>query len=104
MPWFWLNIVINFLAPVLILMSRDSKRQSGTLTFVCILLLGGHWLDYYLMIMPGSVESPGFGIVEIGIAVGFVGLFTFLMLAKLATKPLVPQNHPLLEESLHHQI
>ncbi len=26
MPWFWLNIVINFAAPLLVLMSRDSKR------------------------------------------------------------------------------
>jgi hypothetical protein len=103
--WFWLNIVINFLSPVLILMTRDAKRQTNTLMFVCILLLCGHWLDYYMMIMPGSLESHrDFGITEIGIAVGFVGLFTFLMLSKLATKPLVAQNHPLLEESLHHQI
>ena len=103
--WFWLNIVINFLAPVLILMTRDAKRQINVLMFVCILLLCGHWLDYYMMIMPGSLESNrDFGITEIGIAIGFVGLFTFLMLTKLASKPLVPQNHPLLEESLHHQI
>ena len=104
-PWFWLNIIINFLAPVLILMTRDSKRQMNTLMFVCILLLCGHWLDYYMMIMPGSLGAHrDFGITEIGIAIGFTGLFTFLALTKLASKPLVPQNHPLLEESLHHQI
>ncbi len=104
-PWFWLNIVINFLSPVLILMTRDAKRQTNTLMFVCILLLCGHWLDYYMMIMPGSLESHrDFGITEIGIAIGFAGLFTYLMLSKLASKPLVAQNHPLLEESLHHQI
>jgi hypothetical protein len=104
-PWFWLNIVINFLSPVLILMTRDAKRQTNTLMFVCILLLCGHWLDYYMMIMPGSLESHRtFGITEIGIAIGFAGLFSFLMLSRLASKPLVAQNHPLLEESLHHQI
>jgi hypothetical protein len=86
-------------------MTRDAKRQTNTLMFVCILLLCGHWLDYYMMIMPGSLEEHrDFGITEIGIALGFVGLFSFLMLSKLASKPLVPQNHPLLEESLHHQI
>jgi hypothetical protein len=55
--------------------------------------------------MPGTLEEDHtFGITEIGTAIGFAGLFAFLMLTKLATKPLVPQNHPLLEESLHHHI
>ncbi|MDF3077329.1 MAG: quinol:cytochrome oxidoreductase [Sphingobacteriaceae bacterium] len=105
-PWFWLNIVINFVAPVLLLMSRDSKRKESSLLFVAILLLLGHWLDYYIMIMPGTVgaEGRGFGITEIGIAIGFVGLFTFLVLNALSKTSLVPKNHPFLDESLHHQI
>jgi len=103
--WFWLNIVMNFLSPVLILMTRDSKRQITMLTFVCIFLLCGHWLDYYMMIMPGTMgEEHTFGITEIGIALGFAGLFAYLMLTKLAQKPLVAKNHPFLEESLHHHI
>jgi hypothetical protein len=73
--------------------------------YVCIILLAGHWLDYYMMIMPGTVESHrGFGIIEIGIAVGFVGLFTFLTLNQLSKRSLVPKNHPFLEESINHQI
>lgn len=104
-PWFWLNIIINFVAPLLLLMDRDIKRKQNMMLAVCILLLLGHWLDYYLMIMPGTVESErGFGILEIGIAVGFTGLFTFLVMNKLSKHALVPKNHPLLEESLHHQI
>lgn len=105
LPWFWVNIVINFVAPLLILMTRDSKRQTNTLMFVCILLLAGHWLDYYMMIMPGTVaEHRGFGIIEIGIAIGFTGLFTFLMLRSLSTKSLVPVHHPFLDESVHHHV
>jgi len=105
LPWFWVNIFINFLAPILILMTRDAKRQTNTLMFVCIMLLCGHWLDYYMMIMPGTVnEHRTFGIVEIGVAVGFAGLFTFLMLTQLSKRSLVPANHPFLDESLHHQI
>lgn len=105
LPWFWVNIVINFVAPVLILMTRDTKRQMNTLMWVCILLLGGHWLDFYMMIMPGTVaEHRGFGIIEVGTALGFAGLVAFLMLTNLAKKPLVPANHPFLEESLHHHI
>lgn len=104
-PWFWLSIIINFVAPVLILMDRDAKRKENIMLFVCILLLLGHWLDYYIMIMPGTVEEHrGFGLSEIGAALGFGGVFTFLMLNKLSKHSLAPKNHPFLEESLHHQI
>ncbi|HXI00980.1 MAG TPA: hypothetical protein VNI52_11990 [Sphingobacteriaceae bacterium] len=104
-PWFWLNIIINFVAAILILMTRDAKRQMNTLAFVCVMLLCGHWLDYYLMVMPGTVaEHRGFGIIEIGTAIGFTGLLAFLMLYNLSKKPLVPVNHPFLQESLHHHI
>ncbi|MEO8794998.1 MAG: quinol:cytochrome C oxidoreductase [Daejeonella sp.] len=105
LPWFWVNIVINFVAPVLMLMTRNSKRQMNWMMLVCIMLMLGHWLDYYMMIMPGTVaEHRGFGIIEIGIAIGFTGLFTFLVLNQLSKRSMVPANHPFLEESLHHQI
>lgn len=105
LPWFWLNIIINFLAPLLVLMARDSKRQMNRLMYVCIILLCGHWLDYYMMIMPGTVESHrGFGIIEIGIAIGFVGLFAFFTLNQISKRSLLAKNHPFLEESINHQI
>lgn len=104
-PWFWLNIVMNFVFPVLALMSRDSKRNPKYLRVVAIILLLGHWLDYYQMIMPGTVaEHRGFGIIEIGTAVAFVGLFIYFVFSALSKKPLGAKNHPLLDESLHHSI
>lgn len=103
--WFFLNLAMNFLAPVLLLMDRDNKRTDAKLLFVSIVVLLGHWVDYYQMIMPGTVEGRnGFGIVEIGTALGFVGLFTFTVLSALSKKPLIAKNHPLLQESLHHQL
>lgn len=104
-PWFWLSLIINFVCPLLILVDRDVKRKENIMMFVCILLLAGHWLDYYIMVMPGTVEEHrGFGITEIGTAIGFAGLCAFLMLSKLAKHPLAPKNHPFIEESLHHNI
>lgn len=104
-PWFWLSLVINFLAPLLLLVDRDAKRTPNLMLFVAILLLAGHWLDYYIMVMPGTVEAHrGFGYIEIGTAIGFAGLFTFLVLNKLSKHALAPKHHPFLEESLNHQI
>lgn len=105
MPLFWLNLIINFMSPLLILMSRDAKRKTNTLLAVCILLLCGHYLDFYMMVMPGTLgANAGFGIVEIGTILGFVGLFTFTMLTSLSKVPMAPKNHPFLEESLNHHI
>ncbi|WP_462264180.1 quinol:cytochrome C oxidoreductase [Mucilaginibacter sp.] len=104
---FWLNIVINFLAPLLLLMSRDAKRMFSRMKIASIVIILGHWLDYYLMIMPGTVgpEGRGFGVEEICIFLGFAGLFVFLMLNTLSKfDSLVPKKHPFLEESLHHHI
>ena len=105
-PWFWLNIIINFAAPLFLLMSRDAKRMTDRMMWTCILLIAGHWLDYYMMIMPSTAkEARGFGVEEIGIFVGFAGLFTFLVLTALSKfSSLVPKKHPFLEESLHHHI
>jgi hypothetical protein len=50
---FFLNLIINFLAPLLLLMRRAPKRNYGTITMMATLLLFGHWLDFYKMVMPG---------------------------------------------------
>lgn len=102
---FWLNVVVNFLMPFLILMTRDAKRSVKVLKLVCIIVICGHWLDFYMMIMPGSVGAErGFNYIEVGTFLGFIGLFSFFMLRALAKAPLLPKNHPYLEESLHHQV
>lgn len=109
-PWFWFNIVINFLAPLLLLMMRDTKRVTGVLKAVCIILIIGHWLDYFMMIMPGTVGPQShwyteIGLLEAGVFVGFAGLFTFLAFSALSKfKSLIPVKHPFLQESLHHHI
>jgi hypothetical protein len=106
-PWFWLNIVINFMAPFLTLMSRDAKRKTQVLKVVCIILILGHWLDYYMMIMPETVgaKGTGFSYEEVGTFIGFVGLFAYMVSTALSKfKSLVPKNHPFLEESLHHHV
>jgi hypothetical protein len=112
--WFYINLILNFLSPLLLLMDRDNKRSENILLTVSIVVLCGHWVDYYQMIMPGVFEfgtkvikgktGSGFGILEIGTALGFVGLFTFTVLSALSKKPLIAKNHPFLQESLNHHL
>ncbi len=107
--WFYINLIMNFLSPLLLLMDRDNKRSQNVLLTVAIIVICGHWVDYYQMIMPGVFEfgpksGSGFGFLEIGIFLGFVGLFTFTVLTALSKKPLIAKNHPFLQESLNHHL
>ncbi len=100
---FFLNLILNFLAPLLILMKRSSKRNYATITMMCVLLLFGHWLDYYQMVFPGlSKDHVPFMLVDMGIGLGFVGVIMFVTGRALAKAPLLARNHPFIKESIIH--
>jgi hypothetical protein len=104
-PIFFVNIILNFFFPFLALMTRDAKRKLTFLKIVTVVLLFGHFLDFYLMIMPGTVKgNAGFGLVEIGTFLVFGSLFVYLAALTLSKAALIPKNHPLLEESKHHVV
>jgi hypothetical protein len=97
--------VINFAFPMLILMSRDAKRNAGILTFVGLVILAGHWLDVYIMVSAGSLGANAkIGLLEIGMALLVLGAFIRIILTNLTKAPLMPVNHPFLDESMHHEI
>jgi hypothetical protein len=97
--------LINFAFPMLILMSRDAKRNYGVLTFVGIIILIGHWTDVYLMISAGSLGANAkIGFLEVGLLLLCAGLFIRILLNNLSKAPLMPVNHPFLDESVHHEI
>jgi hypothetical protein len=96
---------INFAFPMLILMSRDAKRNVRILTFVGLVILVGHWLDVYIMVSAGSLGANAkIGFLEIGMALLIAGLFIRIILNNLTKAPLTPVNHPFLDESIHHEI
>jgi hypothetical protein len=96
---------INFAFPMLILMSRDAKRNVRILTFVGLIILVGHWLDVYIMVSAGSLGANAkIGFLEIGMALLIAGLFIRIILNNLTKAPLTPVNHPFLDESIHHEI
>lgn len=101
----WIVFFMNFLFPMILLMSRDAKRNFGFLTFVGCIIFVGHWLDVFMMVMPGTVNGNWhLGWVEIGMALGFVGLLLFVVHSSLAKRSLMVEKHPYLDESLHHHI
>ena len=99
---FWFSMLINFILPIILLMSRDAKRHKGRLIFVSIFILIGHWLNSYLLVTPGTLKTHGhIGFTEIGIGLGFAGLLIYLTLNALGKAPMEAKNHPFLDESKH---
>ena len=99
------NLLVNFCLPFLILMTRDAKRQVKILWIGGAIIFIGHWLDVYLMVMPGTVgRNWHLGFTEFGTMIGYMGLFIWSTLHELAKAPLVPKNHPMLQESMYHHI
>jgi hypothetical protein len=101
---FFFNLIINFLCPLLILMKRAAKRNYTLITFMAVLIIFGHWIDFYQMVM-GSISQDVVTLswFDFGILSLFVGLLIFFVSKALASKPLIPLYHPFIKESiLHH--
>ena len=102
-PVFWTMFIINFIAPLLIFMSRDSKRNYTIVTFVAIFIIFGHWLDFFQMVFPAVSPNKVPSILfDLGVAMGFVGIIIFVTGRALSKFPLVARNHPFIKETVIH--
>lgn len=102
----WTVLFVNFAFPMVMLMSRDCKRNFFFLVFVGTIILVGHFLDIIMIVMPGTVGHHWTGVswMEFGTLAFFLGLFLYVVLTALAKVPLLVKNHPFVQESLHHSI
>ena len=95
-------VAMNFLFPLLILINTDFKRISWVLVMAGTVILLGHYVDFFNMIMPSAVGDQWFiGIPEISSVFFFLGLFLFVVFSELTKAPLVPKRNPFIEESKH---
>lgn len=75
------------------------------LKIVAIAILIGHWIDFFMMIMPGTVGGHGgFGLVELGCLLMYISVFVFVVSSNLAKANLIPKNDPFIKESVNHVI
>ncbi|WP_445383143.1 quinol:cytochrome C oxidoreductase [Robiginitalea sp. IMCC43444] len=99
LPFFGM-IAMNFIFPLLLLMNSDYKRVNWFVVMTGIVVLLGHYLDVFIMIMPATVgEQWSIGIPEIGAVLFFGGAFIFWVFRALTKAPLQPSRNPFIEES-----
>ncbi|WP_411030065.1 quinol:cytochrome C oxidoreductase [Spongiimicrobium sp. 3-5] len=101
LPFFGM-LALNFIFPFLILMNSDYKRINWFVLMAGIIILIGHYIDIFNMIMPATVGDQWYiGIPEIGAILFFAGLFIFWVFRALTNAPLQPKRNPFIEESRH---
>ena len=68
----------------------------------CVVIFG-HLLDYFNMVMPGTVgpfwKTPEMLLLVIGSVLFFAGLFIYTVMTALSKLKLIPTGNPFLHES-----
>lgn len=98
-PWsylFALNFMMNWIIPFTLLLSIPAKRSVKMLLAISSLLLAGHWLDLYLLIMPSFMPVPHVAVWQLLIVAGSVALVYLSVVMALGRARLVPVNDPVL--------
>ena len=92
-PWRILGFTVFamvFLVPFLGLMNMRTKRNTFWLSFFSLVILAGLWLERHILVMPSlNPTTRWVGLPEVGVALGFLGVFGWAVQGFLARYPVV---------------
>lgn len=98
-------LIFRFIVPFLVLLPRGAKRNDTVLVSVSILVLVMQYVDLYWLVYPNFFDGvPQFGFWEIGIFLGFAGLFILTMIQFMKKNNLVAINDPRIHEAINHHV
>lgn len=97
--------LVRFVLPFLLLLPRMAKRTPAYLEKVALLVFVGSWLDLFWLVIPYySPAGINLTVWDIGLFVGFLGVFAFTVRRFLSKNNTVPVKDPFLHETLHHHV
>lgn len=104
-PVSWGLLIFKFILPFLLLLSQDWKKRPGFLFGMALWVLAAQYLDIYWLVFPHyAPQAPVFGWTEVGIFLGFAGMFGLCVTGFLSRVSAVPVGDPRLHEALEfHQ-
>ncbi|MFY0602797.1 MAG: DUF4779 domain-containing protein [Flavobacteriaceae bacterium] len=95
-------VAMNFIFPILLLVNSDFKSKPWFVIIGGIVILLGHYLDLYVMIMPGTVGAQwSFGIGEVSSVLFFLGILMYATFNAFAKADPLAKGNPFLKESEH---
>ena len=93
-------VVMNFAFPILLLLNSDYKSIPWFIVIGGVVILGGHYIDVFIMVMPATVGAQwSFGIAEISSLLFFLGIFIYTVFSAFAKANPIPKGNPFLKES-----
>lgn len=104
----WLPISVflllgKFCVPFFGLITRDAKRTESRLLFIAGFMLVSQWIDVMWMVQPQfHAQGPQVGWIELGTALGFIGLFGIVVLRFLSRHNVLAIKDPRLAEALRY--
>ena len=100
---FWSILLFNFAIPLSVMVSSSIKRNYKVMTTMAVLVIFGHWLVYYNMVMPGTVgpfwQNITGLLTNLGAILFGLGAFVFVVFTTLTKLKLIPEGNPFLHES-----
>jgi len=94
-------MVLKFGIPFFALLHQKAKESDAMLLTVAGCILIGQWIDLYWLILPAfSPERVVLGWPELGVSLGFLGLFGWTVLGFLARHPVAAHGDPFFENSV----
>lgn len=98
------NVILNFGLPFILLLDRGMRRRWLTLAITALIVLVGQWVDHYLLIAPGIMgKGSHISLADIGISIGYLGMFLWVVFYSLSKANLLPVNHPNLKEGFQYE-
>ncbi|MBN1447680.1 MAG: hypothetical protein JXA28_07095 [Bacteroidetes bacterium] len=95
-----LLLVVHFIIPFVLLLSRDAKRNLNVLMAGAVILLLAHLIDMYWLVMPNySHDAVTIGWMEFAPLLALGGIFLFTAGRQFSRRSAVPVNDPFLPEA-----
>ena len=93
-------VLLHFVLPFVLLLSRDFKRQAGLLAGVSLLVLAMRWVDLFWLAAPTFHHHLAGHWLDLTTMAGIGGIWVGVFVTQLKKRPLLPVNDPYLEEAL----
>jgi hypothetical protein len=98
-------LIFKFVVPFLALLPRGLKRNEGHVAAVSLLVILTQYLDMYWLVYPNFNDHHlTFGFYEIGILLGFIGVFVLALIRFYQKNGLVAVKDPRMHEALSHHV
>lgn len=97
-------IVLHFIVPYAMLLSRNLKRDYNRLRLIAAWLILMRVVDYYWQVAPEFHETLSASVIDVALPIALGGIFLVLYAMRLKSQPLMPLNDAGLEKALTHHV